>query len=174
MELDVNSRFRVLDAPIVAPGKCAVCGSSSTEDRKYVDFGFQLDWFGAIYLCTICLTEAALSIDLVNRVAYESLVLSWKHEAEFANLKAKEFEEQHDAARVLLRHCNCTNPYSGLDVTDSISVAPEIPDANIEAPGDNDESGSVEGSGDISESPSDESSEPPKSRSRKRTDPGNE
>lgn len=58
-----NARFQLLDRPLTLPGKCAVCG---TADRSVVDFGADVDWFGAIYLCVSCLTEAAATIGMVS------------------------------------------------------------------------------------------------------------
>lgn len=58
-----NARFQLLDRPLIAPGKCAVCG---TTERAVVDFGAYVDWFGAIYLCVSCLTEAAATIGMVS------------------------------------------------------------------------------------------------------------
>lgn len=58
-----NARFQLVDRPLVAPGKCAVCG---TTERAVVDFGAYVDWFGAIYLCVSCLAEAAATIGMVS------------------------------------------------------------------------------------------------------------
>ena len=55
----LNSRFKLIDRPIVPPGKCAVCG---TVDRPVIDFGLNVDFYGAMYLCVTCLTEVSSSI----------------------------------------------------------------------------------------------------------------
>lgn len=52
----INGRFKFLERPNVAPGKCACCGS---VERPVVDFNFDLDFYGVVYLCTDCLREAA-------------------------------------------------------------------------------------------------------------------
>ena len=59
------TRVQILESPVAAPGVCCLCGCSHNEDRKYVDFGKQLDWFGAVYFCTICFAEIAMSIGYV-------------------------------------------------------------------------------------------------------------
>lgn len=52
----INGRFKFLERPAVAPGKCAVCGS---VERPVIDFGFDVDYYGTVYICVTCLTEAA-------------------------------------------------------------------------------------------------------------------
>lgn len=60
-----NSRFQVVDRPVAAPGKCAVCGAT---DRACVDFGMDIDDYGVFYLCTHCMREGALVTGLVVTV----------------------------------------------------------------------------------------------------------
>ena len=60
-----NSRFQVVDRPVAAPGKCAVCGAT---DRECVDFGMDIDDYGVFYLCTHCMREGALVTGLVRTV----------------------------------------------------------------------------------------------------------
>lgn len=52
-----QSRVKLLDAPILAPGTCCLCGSAGGDKRKFLDFGKQLDWYGAVYFCTECINE---------------------------------------------------------------------------------------------------------------------
>lgn len=54
-EAQINGRFRLLERPAVLPGKCACCGS---VDQPVIDFGFDLDFYGVVYLCVGCLGEA--------------------------------------------------------------------------------------------------------------------
>lgn len=51
----VNSRFQVTQRPVVSPGKCASCGS---VERPVVDFGLDIDFYGTVYLCVDCISEA--------------------------------------------------------------------------------------------------------------------
>lgn len=59
----INGRFKFLDRPAALPGKCACCGS---VERPVVDFNFDLDFYGAVYLCTDCLGEAASIAGILN------------------------------------------------------------------------------------------------------------
>lgn len=52
----INGRFKILERPASAPGKCAVCGS---VERPVLDFGFDLDFYGVVYICVDCLREGA-------------------------------------------------------------------------------------------------------------------
>lgn len=51
----INGRFSVHAKPNTAPGKCACCGSVS---KPVVDFGFTVDYYGAVLMCGDCILEA--------------------------------------------------------------------------------------------------------------------
>lgn len=53
------SKVKLVDTPYYKPGKCCNCGSSRTNDRKYIDIGLDLDWYGIVYFCTFCIREIA-------------------------------------------------------------------------------------------------------------------
>src|SRR6476469_10518841 len=63
-ESQINGRFRVLDRPAALPGKCAVCGN---VERPVLDFGLDLDFYGAVVICLECVTSAAEIVGLVPR-----------------------------------------------------------------------------------------------------------
>lgn len=52
---EANSRFHYLEPPFPLPGKCAVCGNVK---RPVVDFGQNIDPYGAVLICTACVSEA--------------------------------------------------------------------------------------------------------------------
>ncbi|MBK6555965.1 MAG: hypothetical protein IPG16_01715 [Comamonadaceae bacterium] len=66
----VLERFQLLDKPIAAPAKCAICGSVS---KPVIDFNFNLDWYGAVYFCVECMQAAARAIGLVSIKEYTAL-----------------------------------------------------------------------------------------------------
>jgi hypothetical protein len=68
LEMLRMSKYRILDVPDVAPAKCANCGSTKSDGRKYVDFGLQVDWYGVVYLCGLCLGEIARKMGLFSQV----------------------------------------------------------------------------------------------------------
>jgi len=65
-----SGRFQLVDSP-ASPGKCAVCGYSASGEnepsnrRQYLDFGMELDFYGAVVICTECLTEVAVGMGYI-------------------------------------------------------------------------------------------------------------
>lgn len=51
------SNLQVIDRPIMIPAKCANCGAG-VSDRKYIDFGLDVESYGVVYLCEFCITYA--------------------------------------------------------------------------------------------------------------------
>lgn len=73
MPISAQSRLKVLDNPVLAPGICCLCGSAGDGKRKFIDFGKQLDWFGAVYFCTECFREVAEASDFVPVADFDKL-----------------------------------------------------------------------------------------------------
>lgn len=88
------ARFRLLSSPLVVPGKCAVCGS---VNRPVVDFDMTLEFYGAVYLCEICLTEAGRTIGLVTSEEHEQVkadsARSFENQLKSRHLKAITYEQ---------------------------------------------------------------------------------
>lgn len=82
---DPNSRFQVYPSPVASPGKCGVCGA---VDRPVVDFNMTIQFYGAVYICIICMNEAAQKINLVPRSQLEDAQdsLSQSFELNLSNL----------------------------------------------------------------------------------------
>lgn len=53
-----GSRLNFSDFPTAIPGKCTICGSVGGDGRKFVDFGLDLEFYGVVYFCTLCFTNA--------------------------------------------------------------------------------------------------------------------
>lgn len=107
IEIPVTSRFSIHEKPISAPGVCAVCKSAGGDRRHFVDFGMQLDWYGAVYFCSECIVELSQAVGYVPRVKYveaENKALIYGTELEVTE---KSFESYRNAARELLRDCRC-------------------------------------------------------------------
>lgn len=76
LEMLRMSKYRILAVPDVSPGKCANCGSSKDDGRKYVDFGLHVDWYGAVFICGSCLHDIAHKVGLfasLEEQLYEAL-----------------------------------------------------------------------------------------------------
>lgn len=66
LEMLQMSKYRILDVPDVSPGKCANCGASKNDGRRYIDIGLHVDWYGAVYICGHCLTDLANTMGLFD------------------------------------------------------------------------------------------------------------
>lgn len=66
LEMLHMSKYQISDVPMFKPGKCANCGSSKNDGRKYVDFGLEVDWYGTVFLCGHCLTDVANAMGLFD------------------------------------------------------------------------------------------------------------
>lgn len=42
---------------LAQPGKCISCGSGD-KSRRYADFGLDIEFYGVVYLCELCLDHA--------------------------------------------------------------------------------------------------------------------
>jgi hypothetical protein len=96
MPSSAQSRIQVLDNPILAPGVCALCGSSGDGQRKFIDFGKQLDWFGAVYLCTECIREVAEASGYIPVASFDQLHTEYRElqiKCDQLVAKYKPFEE---------------------------------------------------------------------------------
>lgn len=65
---NLGNRVTVMDYPVALPGRCAICGyGGGDSNRRFIDFGLQLDYYGAVNFCTECIREVAESIGYVPR-----------------------------------------------------------------------------------------------------------
>lgn len=68
-----QSRVTLIDTPVAEPGVCVLCGSAGDKERKFVDFGKQLDWYGAIYFCTFCIAEVLTVCGFVPVASFDAI-----------------------------------------------------------------------------------------------------
>ena len=52
-----SDRFKVVEVASAAPGVCRVCGGASKD--YYIDFGYNEEFYGAVYYCCQCIEEMA-------------------------------------------------------------------------------------------------------------------
>jgi hypothetical protein len=151
-EENPNSRFRLLNVPVLAPGTCILCKSAGGDGRQFIDLGIQHDWYGALYFCTECITEAAVLLGMAPKANWE---LAEKNlQAEISKLDDLYLNAKAEvrAARTLLRNCHC-EPISNINSGDVVDV--EAIEESESNDSESDESSSVEGSGDVSEASGD-------------------
>ena len=88
LEMLRMTKYIISDVPMLAPGKCGNCGASKNDGRKYIDFGQQIDWYGALYLCGECLRDTSREMGLFTEL--ENQLKEAKAENEFV----KELQEK--------------------------------------------------------------------------------
>lgn len=120
-----GSRIRILDAPQLAPGVCAICGSSRNDDRKYVDLGIDVDYIGVMYFCTFCMTELANRLGCLTQEQSATLVA----EVEAARNTILEFHATKVAYDNAISTLRDTGLFDGVSL---VSTPPEqIPVADV-------------------------------------------
>ena len=79
--MDDNSRVQVLDHPQVDPAYCVMCRTGGGVDgRKFIDFGLQLEFFGAVIFCTYCIAPVAEACGYVPQLNYKALETKYEQE----------------------------------------------------------------------------------------------
>lgn len=102
-----DSRFSLHENPNVAPGICAVCRNSGGDGRVFVDFGLQLDWYGAVYFCSECIRELCEAIGFVPKLSLDIAQEMSKAVSAALQSLQKEYDDFRRASAVVLRDCNC-------------------------------------------------------------------
>lgn len=130
---DVLSRFQILDEnQLIAPGSCAVCG---THRGKFIDFGSSLEFYGAIYFCVTCLTDAASQLDFHSPQEWKKLTA----QHDYAVAANKQLTEEIEAYKNVVDSLASIGGITGF-AAPSFTVAPEssevVPGADQEADGD--------------------------------------
>lgn len=70
MTTSIN-RFQLLSVEqLMFPHKCSICGSftgkvNSTRERKFVHIGLDIEFFGAVYICTECVPSLISVVDFI-------------------------------------------------------------------------------------------------------------
>ncbi|SRR6266498_425763 len=88
-------RFQILEAnQLMFPHKCSVCGGfsdkSGNKERKFIDFGLDIEFYGKVYICTECFSSATSIVDCVPVEKYNSLEQQFK---ELSNVVSQLIEE---------------------------------------------------------------------------------
>lgn len=100
---NAGSKFQVRDGSYLPhPAKCFCCGRTSRgEEDIFVDFGVELEEFGAVFFCINCAKESASAIEYVP--ATEKLLVDAElaHTSEFAGALENQLEEIRSALATL-------------------------------------------------------------------------
>jgi len=112
---DNQSRFQVIHSAglLALPAKCAVCGGVNKE--FYVDFGLQIEFFGAIYFCNECMNAAGARVGLVPEAQVFTLEKSLGELMETVQARVAVFKDL--AAEINAAVTNGINRATALDFT---------------------------------------------------------
>lgn len=88
MEAPPTSKIQVVLNPPL-PGTCVICNKSANGQVRFLDFNFNLDWYGAVLICESCAKEV---VEIVESDTIR------QQTAEIAALKAElqEVRENND------------------------------------------------------------------------------
>ena len=133
LEMLRMSKYRILDFPDINPAKCANCGSAKPDGRQYIDFGLQIDFYGALFFCGFCLKDIATNMGLFKAIE-EDLVAAHEKLMNLRNLE----EQGNLVQETVLRAVEEVKEYFaslhslGNDVIPYIGVVPSDSEASGE------------------------------------------
>lgn len=160
-----QSRVQVLNTPIMAPGKCVICGAVDSDNgRKYIDFAFQQDWYGAVYFCTLCMVDVSAACGYVPvKILADTLA-----EYQLTDLLLKSAEKEIKRLKNVLADALGVDPSRIVSNGDSLGSVPVVEEEHGESEGNSDlpedrtepiaKSSSVEGPADVHSSTDDDDS----------------
>jgi hypothetical protein len=150
----MTSRIQILNTPVAAPGTCVICGSAGDDNRSFIDFGLNIDYFGVIYFCTICFAEIAVACNFVDNTHYRELLQRNQELTEALEQAQLRNESLNDTFR---KHFAGDSPVDTLrDTSDHYEVSRTLEGSNqyaVISAEDVDESSDVEELGSILDAP---------------------
>lgn len=135
--------MRVLDAgiPLVLPAQCVACGYGG-NDRRYVDFGLDLEFYGVVYLCENCM-------NIWFNEWNSPLIDSYKRDLSSANGKIGELEHERNVLLSAIRAFNLPDPRTVGQFDLPIDLPDEKPKKPRRYPDDFNQSSSKPGPNDV-------------------------
>jgi hypothetical protein len=98
MELDPRGKVQIVKNTNALPAKCVICAKPVDGSRLFIDFGFDIDFYGQVLFCVDCLAPVAQACGYVPyeqfRTLAETLAISLDRE--------KELQAKYDHANDLL------------------------------------------------------------------------
>lgn len=144
-------RFQILEASqLQLPHKCATCGGFSSDGgRKFVSWDLWIEFYGNVYICTICFIGAAKSIGVVTSEHHNialAQVKAFKAVVETYMRECDDLRAQLDSLRNSISAYADSN--SDIDTPHTGSTEPVAP-AVVPAEPESDEQTNVGGSPDL-------------------------
>lgn len=84
-----SEKIQITTTPAL-PSQCAVCHTHAKGVTRFIDFGSDIDFYGAIVICELCIVNAAESLGTLVPVAKFNLAASTRDDLRSALLDEKE------------------------------------------------------------------------------------
>lgn len=133
--MDPRGKVQVLTSPQALPPNCVVCNRHADGLTEFVDIGFQIEFYGAVYFCVDCLTPVAEACGYVPYKEFKDI----SNILEGTLDRSKELERDRDKFKSLLddmlayrptvygdSNASSTHDPSQLEITYSDSPKPEL------------------------------------------------
>lgn len=86
-------KFQIIEGyPPISPNKCMTCGK---YHGTFIDFGFNDDWYGAVYFCSDCITGMASVLGYISSTEKDKFIAKIDEYVE----KIKELEKEKNVYR---------------------------------------------------------------------------
>jgi hypothetical protein len=92
----------VKGTPPCSPGVCVVCGNPGDSNSRFIDFGFDLDFYGSIYFCENCIHEVVGLLGLVPVDRLNSALDTVELVTVDRNIYKSKYEELSGAVQLIL------------------------------------------------------------------------
>lgn len=163
MTLDPRGKVQVIRNTEALPAKCVICHKPVDGNRQFIDFGFDIDYYGQVLFCVECLSPVAEACGYVRYEDFKKLADALA----IALDRGKELQEKYDNASNLLNGVLGYQPTFIVDADDVSNFDEEhLQDDDEKSEGsepeslgpepDSNESSTESGQRDISETTDDE------------------
>lgn len=115
------SKYRIVNVPDVKEAKCVNCGSAKNDGRLYIDVNLDIDWYGTVFFCGLCLRELASAMGLFAELEQKVSALITRREQDERLLEIG--ERLNESARLMVSEFKefyaALHPSELVDSTDS-------------------------------------------------------
>lgn len=124
--------MQVVEKPGALPGQCVMPACGSASRSRYLDTGLQFEFYGAVYLCDLCLGEMARLFGFLEPEYVQEL----KDKLEAAETDRYRLQRQVDGLRMVVDGFTIARGTGGADSVSTALSAAEMADAE---PGEGEE-----------------------------------
>lgn len=101
-----SDRMQFTKFPPALPGSCVICNTVSNGSKNFLDPSWSLDYYGALYFCTDCLTPMSHAIGFVE----VSRLLDAEREAEELTFALRAAEDEREHYRSIINSLRSVRP----------------------------------------------------------------